>query len=71
MKMKSHNLTMIGNGLLELQQRVAVALNWSIDDVNSFSLLSLRDIVRPHNPRLAYEISCAIQNGDYILGRNH
>jgi hypothetical protein len=53
--------------LFGLKQRIALALSWPIEDVNSFSLLSLRDIVRAHSPKLAHEISCAIQNVRYIL----
>jgi hypothetical protein len=42
-----------------LHARVAAALGWSVEATRAFSLLSLRDIVRPVSPNLAQEITCA------------
>lgn len=38
------------------QEDIAEVLGWSIEDVRSFSLRSLRDLVRPVNPGLAKRI---------------
>lgn len=46
-----------------LHEKIAKALGWSLSDVKSFSLQSLRDLVRPVDSALAEEITKAIQNG--------
>jgi hypothetical protein len=51
-----------------LQQRCATALGWSLADVRSMSLLSLRDAVRPVSAKLAYLLSEEIQSKRYIVG---
>jgi hypothetical protein len=53
-------------GPLTLHERIAVTLGWSAADVLSFSLLSLRELVRPIDPRLAGEISARLTNPTYI-----
>jgi hypothetical protein len=49
-----------------LHQRIAKALGWSVSDTQSMSLPALREIVRPVDPRLAAEISDAIQYGSHV-----
>jgi hypothetical protein len=64
--MKRSDLPMSERDLFGLKQRIALVLSWPIEDVNAFSLSSLRDIVRPHSAKLAHEINRAIQNGSHI-----
>lgn len=52
----------------DLHDRVAKALGWSTEDVQSVSMHSLRDLVRPIDPDLARELGYAIQSGAYIRG---
>jgi hypothetical protein len=52
----------------DLRARVAKALGWPPRDVQSLSMQSLRDLVRPVDPALADEMSLAIQSGAYIRG---
>jgi hypothetical protein len=47
--------------LLGIQKRVAKALGWSLQDVQSMSLASLREQVRPVNAKLAHELTEAIR----------
>ena len=51
-----------------LHDRAAKALGWSTRDVQSLSMQSLRDLVRPVDPNLAQELSYAIQSGAYVRG---
>jgi hypothetical protein len=51
-----------------LHARIAAALGWSVRDVHSMSLASLRDLVRPVSPKLASEISSTIARGGHVLG---
>lgn len=44
----------------ELVERVAVELGWTTEQVQSFSLPSIRDIVREVSPKLAHEITLAM-----------
>ncbi len=46
-----------------LRGRIAQALGWSVSDATSFSLATLRDLVRPVSPKLAHEITTAMQHG--------
>jgi DNA-binding Lrp family transcriptional regulator len=51
----------------DLHARIAAALNWPMRDVQSMSLQSLRDLVRPVDPALADEISRKVQSaGHYV-----
>lgn len=52
----------------DLHERIADALGWSMKDVQSMSLSSLRGLVRPVNPKLADEISGIIERGEHIKG---
>lgn len=49
-----------------MHERIAKVLGWSVQDVKSFSLQALREMVAPVNPKLAAEITQAIQSGSYI-----
>jgi hypothetical protein len=46
-----------------LHARIATALRWPMRDVQSMSLHSLRELVRPVSRKLADEIADAIQSG--------
>lgn len=50
-----------------LHERIAEALKWSIADVRSFSLLILRDLVRPVSAKLANEITLAINSPSGVV----
>lgn len=52
----------------DLHDRIAKALGWSTRDVQSLSMQSLRDLVRPVDPRLAQEMDYVIQSGTYVRG---
>lgn len=51
---------------MNLHQRIADALGWTLAETQSFSLQALSDVVRPVSPKLAHEItltiSCVITN---------
>lgn len=49
-----------------LHERIAATLGWSMRDVQSLSLPSLRDLVRPVSPALAEEIGDVIQTGSHV-----
>ena len=49
--------------LKTLHERVADALGWRVEDAQSFSLLSLRELVRPVSPKLAYLLTQEIDRG--------
>lgn len=51
-----------------LHDRVARVLGWSSSDVQSLSMQSLRDLVRPVDPDLTRELDLVIQSGAYIRG---
>lgn len=52
----------------DLHDRIAKAIGWSMKDVQSLSMQSLRDLVRPVDPDLAREMDYAIQSGAYVHG---
>jgi hypothetical protein len=52
----------------DLHDRIAKALGWSTRDVQSLSMQSLRDLVRPVDADLAREMDYVIQSGAYIVG---
>jgi hypothetical protein len=53
-----------------IHERIAEALGWSVADVRSFSLPSLRDMVRPDHPKLAHEIDESIRSGGIVKQTN-
>lgn len=50
-----------------LRQQIADKLGWTLEETMQFSLPSLRNIVAPISPKLAHEISCAMQGPEYIF----
>lgn len=54
-----------------LHERAAAALGWPVQDTQSMSLASLRELVRPVNPGLASDISAVIGSGSHIVGTRH
>lgn len=50
-----------------LHPRIALALGWTVPEVRSFSLMSLREIVRPVNPKLAQEITAILESGRHLI----
>jgi hypothetical protein len=48
---------------MDLHKRIAAALRWTERDAQSFSLLTLRDLVRPVSPKLADEIAEVVRSG--------
>jgi hypothetical protein len=51
-----------------LHQRIAEKLGWTLAQTQSFSLHTLRDIVRPISSKLAHEIDIQIQSGSVLVG---
>ncbi len=51
---------------MNLHNRVADHLGWSVDEVKGFSLHALRDIVLQSNPKLAYIITQVILDGHHL-----
>jgi hypothetical protein len=45
-----------------LHERIARALGWTVEETQGFSLLSLRDLVGPISPKLAHEITLALED---------
>lgn len=52
---------------MTLHERIAKALGWTVEQAQSFSLPALRDLVRPVSPKLAHEITLAINLGTVVL----
>jgi len=50
-----------------MHERIAAALGWTVKEAQSFSLASLREMVRPISPKLAHELTVAIETGKYLL----
>lgn len=51
-----------------LHKRIARVLGWSTNETHGFCLQSLRELVRPVDPKLAAEITERITSGSYIRG---
>ena len=52
---------------MNLHARIADALGWTLDEVQSFSLPALRELVRAIDPALGNEISLVMRRtGEYI-----
>ena len=49
-----------------IHARAAEVLGWPLRDVQSMSLYTLRDVVRPVSAKLAHDITVAIRSGSYI-----
>lgn len=52
---------------MNLHERIAAALGWPLRDVQSMSLASLRELVRPVSGKLADELTQRIRSGEVIL----
>lgn len=53
---------------MNLHERIAKALKWSVEDCQKFSLPMLREMLRTVNPKLAHEVTCVMQSGAYYVG---
>lgn len=53
---------------MDLHARIAKDLGWTEAEVKSFSLVSLRDLVRTVNPKLAHVITDFVESGEHIVG---
>jgi hypothetical protein len=51
-----------------LHHRIARALGWSLADAQSFSLPSLRELVRKGHPKLAHELTQVMRGPSYYVG---
>lgn len=47
---------------MNLHERIAQALGWTVEQAQSFSLVALRDLVRPVYPKLAHEITLFMED---------
>jgi len=54
---------------MTLHARIARALGWTLAETQSFSLASLRALVRPVDAKLASEISEVLRTGAHIVRR--
>lgn len=54
---------------MKLHERIAEALGWTTAAAQSFSMHTLRDLVRPVSPALAEEITAAIASGSVTRRR--
>lgn len=48
---------------MTLHERVAEVLGWEVEEAQSFSLQSLRELVRPVSPKLAVLLTQEVQSG--------
>lgn len=56
---------------MNLSERIAEALGWSLQDVHSFSLPTMREMVRQVNPSLAHEITQTIRRSSEYVAVAH
>lgn len=49
-----------------LHTRIAQVLGWTPEEAKSFSMQTLREIVRPVDSKLADDLSIYIRSGEYI-----
>lgn len=52
---------------MNLHERIAATLDWTVAETQGFSLPTLREMVRSKSPKLAREISLVIQGPLLIL----
>ena len=50
-----------------MHERIAAALGWTVSETQSFSLATLREMVRTVSPKLAHEITVLIETGTYLV----
>jgi len=53
---------------MTLHERIAAALGWKLEDAQSYSLQTLRELVRPVAPKLAREITEHLVRGWVVKG---
>lgn len=51
-----------------LHERIATAIGWTERDVRSFSLPTIREMLRDKHPKLYDEVTLLIQSGAHIYG---
>lgn len=51
-----------------MHDRIAKALDWTEAEVKSFSWMTLRELVRTVDKKLAHEMTVMIRTGEYIIG---
>lgn len=56
---------------MDLHERIATALGWTLAETRSFSFHMLREIVKPVSPQLALELTKAIETGAYIYSDSY
>jgi hypothetical protein len=50
-----------------LHERIVAVLGWTVEEVQSFSLPALRELVRPVSPKLAHDITVALRLGAHLV----
>lgn len=50
----------------DLHERIAACLGWTVSETRSFSLATVRELVRAKDPALADEISLVIRQGLHL-----
>ena len=58
---------MYGSRDVTLHERIATVLGWTVEQTQSLSLASLRELVRTISPKLAAEITERIRTGRVLL----
>jgi len=53
--------------LASFRKRIAECLGWSVNDTRSFSLPTLRELVRGKDPELAAQFDRFLQSGRHII----
>lgn len=53
---------------MTLHERIATVLGWTVGETQTFSLLILRELVRPLDAKLAAEIAEVVLSGEHIRG---
>jgi len=55
---------------MNLRERIAVRLGWTVEETKGFSFQSLRELVRgAGDAKLTHELDVAIRSGSYIIQR--
>lgn len=50
---------------MSLHERIAKVLGWPLSDVYSMSLLTLRELVKPIDAKLYWDITVSVRNAAY------
>lgn len=54
---------------MDLHERIAKALGWTVKDTQGFSMPMLREMIRDKDPALAHEIAVVVREGRHITRR--